>query len=166
MLTEQLKVKVGILGEGIVDIAVEVHSDEAATVIRAQRNLTAGVCRDGAEAQVGIAVGHRLAGDSVPEKHAWLGALPCVVHDFVPQLLGIDFLLIDRVVAVDRVLLRVLGSINGGLHECVINAHTDIGSGDLPFYHLGVDKRLAVGVLDADGEHQGASTAVLCHLAG
>ena len=83
-----------------------------------------------------------------------------------PQPCGIGFLHINRLIAVDGILLDIGLALNGGLHESVVDAHRHVGTGDLAFHHFGVDKRLGIGVLDTNREHQGTTAAVLRHLAG
>ncbi len=165
MLGKEVEIETGVVGKRVAHITVEVDGYQAATVVRTQWNLATGVGGDGAEAQVGIAVGHRLANDGVPEQDARLGALPRVVHDFVPQLRGVDFFLVQRVVTVDGISLGVLLAVDGSLHKLIVDAHTHVGAGHLALGEFGVDKRLRVGVLDAHGEHQGATATVLRHLA-
>ena len=165
MLPEQLVVKVGILGKSVLHVAIQVDAQQTARVVGAKGNLTAGIGRDGAEAQIGIAVGNALTQDGVPEQHARLGTLPCVVDNLLPQLLGGDFLLPLGGVAVDGKLLHVWFVIDGSLHELVVNLHGDVGTRHLPLGHLGVDESLGVGVLDADAQHQCATATVLGNLA-
>ncbi len=114
----------------------------------------------------GVAVGYRFAADGIPEKHAGFGALPGVVHYLAPQLHGVYLLAVERFVGVDGVFLEVFLLFDGCLHECVVDAHRDVGAGHLAFGHLGVYEGFGVGVRDAYGEHQGAASAVLRHLAG
>ena len=86
------------------------------------------------------------------------------MHNLGPKAGGVGLFLIDGLVAVDRILLLVGLAVDGCLHEGVIDAHRHVGTCHFALFHLGVDKRLGVGVLDADGEHQGATASVLCHL--
>ena len=164
MLREQLVVEACLGREGVVDVAVEVDGDEAAAVVGAERDLAARVGAQGLEAQVGIAVGDGLADDGVPKHHARLSRLPSIVDDLVPQGAGIHHFGVFRVGRVDGVLLRERLAFLDALHELVGEAHRDVGVGDAPLGHLGIDESLRVGVLDADGHHQGPSTAVLGHL--
>ena len=116
------------------------------------------------ETQVGIAVGNAFADDCVPKQHAGLSTLPCVVHDLLPQLAGRDLLAYHRLIAVDWELLSVGLVVYGSLHECVVNAHADIGTGDFSLCHLSIDESLRVGMLDAHAEHERTTPAVLSHL--
>ena len=166
---KQLMVEVGVLGEGITDIAVEIDTQQSARVVGTERYLAAGVGRHGAEAQVGIAVGDALAQDGVPEQHTGLGTLPGVVDNLLPQLLGRDVFLDEQTLlvglAVDGPLLGVRLVLRSGTHEFVVNLHADVGSCHLTLGHLGINKGLGVRVLDAHGEHQRSTTSILCHLA-
>ena len=165
MFAEQVVVEVRLFGERLLNVTEKVYRQQSARVVRTERNLAAGVGRDGAEAQVGIAVGDALAQDSVPEEHSWLGAFPCVVDNLLPKSLCADGLLHHRVVAVDGELLHILLVLGGCLHELIVYLHRHIGTSHLAFGHLSVDESLAVGVLDAYREHQRAAPSVLCHLA-
>ena len=173
VLLEQVVVEIGILGERIHHITVEVDAQQATGVVGTERNLTAGVGRNGAETQVGIAVGQTLAQDGVPEQHTRLGTLPCVVYNLLPQHLGIDFLfhgeasLLRFLVSLitDGILLHVGFPLCGSLHEVVVDLHAHVGTGHPSFRHLSIDKRLGIGMLDTHGEHQCTATAVLRHLA-
>ncbi len=166
MGAEKLKVKLGLGGKRIFDVAVQVDGQQTAAVVRAERYLTAGVGRDGAEAQVGIAVGQRLAGDGVPEEHTRLGRAPRIVDNLAPESRGIYLLCDYGRVGVDGVLLCIYGAVGGSLHESVVDAHRHVGTGDLTLGHLGVDKGLGLGVLYRHGEHERSAAAILGHLAG
>ena len=166
VLLEQLEVELRLLRERIFHVRVEIHREQTARVVRTERNLAARIRRYGLETEVGIAVGDALAYDGVPEQHARLGALPCVVHNLAPQLLSRNLLLHERVAAVDGELLCVWLVGYGSLHELVVNLHAHVGARHLSFCHLRVDERLAVRVLDAYREHERAASAVLRHLAG
>ena len=87
------------------------------------------------------------------------------MHDFVPQVLGLDALLHHDVVTLDGETLIIVQVVDGGIHEFVIHAHRHVGAGHLAFGHLGVDESLAVWMLDADGEHQCPAATVLGNLA-
>ena len=163
---EQVVVETRVGRERVDDIRVKVDGQEPARVVRAQRYLAAGVGRDGAEAQVGIAVGQALTDDSVPEEHSRLSALPGVVHNLAPKVLGADFLSVLGRVAVDGELLHVRAVVDGGLHEVVVYLHRYIGPSHLAFGHLGVYERLAVRMLYAHRKHERTAPAVLRHLTG
>ena len=83
----------------------------------------------------------------------------------VPKFGGVHFLSVEGFVAVNRVLLDIGASFNGSLHEVVVHFDGDVGTCYLTFGHFGIDERLAVGVLDGNGEHQGAAPTILRHLA-
>ena len=166
MLAEEVEVERSLLGEGLVDVGVEVDGLQAAAVVGAEGYLAAGVGADGAVAEVGIAVGHALAEDGVPEEHAGFGAAPRVGDNLVPQGAGVDLFGIGGVGRVDGVLLHEGLALHGALHELVGNLHADVGAGNLALLQLGVDELLGVGMLDADAEHQGSAAATLGHLAG
>ena len=86
------------------------------------------------------------------------------MHNLLPKRLSINLLHIVRFLATDRKLLLIGLTFNGSLHKLVVNLHRHIGAGHLALGHLSIDKCLAVGVFDTYGEHQSATTAVLCHL--
>ena len=165
MRLEPVKIELRLLGEGVVHIAQQVHRQQAARIVGAERNLAAGVGRNRHEALVGIAVGHALADDRIPEQHARLGRLPCVVDDFIPEFLGVDVLLVFGMVRLDRELLVVLLARDRGAHEFVVDLDRDVGARDLARIDLGVDETLGVGMLDRQREHQRSAAAVLRHLA-
>ena len=81
---ELAEVERRLFRERLVYIAVQIDRQQAAAVIRAERNFAAGIRRDRPEAQIGVAVGNGLAQDRVPEQNAGFGRLPCVVDDLVP----------------------------------------------------------------------------------
>ena len=166
MLAEARHVEDGVLGEGVIDVAVEVHGDEAAAVVGTERDFAAGVGGDGLEALVRVAVGDGLAADVVPEEDTGFGGFPGVVDNLVPQLLGVNLGFHLGVFTADGVLLCVGGLVLDAVHEFVIDAHGDVGAGDLALGHFCIDELLRIGVFDGDGEHEGAAPAVLGHLAG
>ena len=165
MLLEQLIVEIGVLLEGILHIGIEVDAQQSAGVVGTEGNLTARIGADRTESQVGIAVGNTLAKDGVPEQHAGLGTFPGVVHDFLPESLGGDFLFHLRMVSCYGELLHVGLVLRSTAHELVVYLHADIGTGHLALRHLGVDKRLSLRMLNAHAEHERTASAVLCHLA-
>ena len=165
MLAELVEVELRRRLEGVVHIAEEVERQQAARVVGAERNLAAGVRRDGHEALVGIAVGHALTDDRIPEEHAGFGRLPRIVDDLLPEFLRVDVLLVLRVVGIDRELLVVAAPLDRRTHELVVDLDRDVGARHLARVDLRVDEALGVGVLDREGEHQGAAAAVLRHLA-
>ena len=166
MVAELVEIEAGFGREGIVNIAVQVYGYQTAAVVRAQWYLAAGVGGDGAVAEVGIAVGHTLAQDGVPEQHTGLCRGPGVVDNLVPQLAGINLLTHQRIGRVDRVLLHKRLAVAHTPHKLIRNLHAHIGTRNLALLQLGVDKLLGIGVLDADAQHQRTATAALCHLAG
>ena len=165
MRLEPVEIELRLLGEGVVHIAQQVHRQQAARIVGTERNLAAGVGRNRHEALVGIAVGHALADDRIPEQHARLGRLPCVVDDFIPEFLGVDVLLVFGMVRLDRELLVVLLACDRCAHEFVIDLDRDVGARDLARIDLGVDETLGVGMLDRQREHQRSAAAVLRHFA-
>ena len=164
MLLEEVEVEACLRCKWILDVCVEVDGKQSARVVRTERYLAAGVGADGLEAEVGIAVGNAFAQNGVPEKYARLCTLPSIVYNLLPKLLGRDVLLHDRIVRIYRELLCIRFVFNSSLHEFVVNLYAHVGSSHLAFGHLGIDECLAVGMLDADRQHQCATTAVLCHL--
>ena len=165
MLLEEVIIKLCLRCERVFHIAVEVDAQQTARVVWAERNLSTRVCAHRAEAEVGIAVGDALTQDSIPEEHARLGTLPCVMHNFLPQDRCRYLLFHQWVVRVDRKLLRVGFVVHGSLHKLVVELHRHVSARDLALRHLCVDERFAVGVLYAHAQHESAATAILCHLA-
>ena len=84
MLAESRHVEGGVVGEGVIDIAIEVHGDQTAAVIRAERDFAARVGGNRLEAFVLVTVGDRLSADVVPEEDAGFGGFPRIVDDLVP----------------------------------------------------------------------------------
>ncbi len=165
MVLEEVEVERGLLCEGLVDVGIEVDGLQTAAVVGAEGYLAAGVGRDSAVAIVGIAVGHALADDGVPEEHTGLGAAPRVGDNLVPQRAGVYLLGIGGVGRVDGVLLDEGFALHGTAHELVGDLHRHVGARDLALLQFGIDKVLGVRVLDADGEHQGSTAPTLRHLA-
>ena len=165
MVAEQVEVELRIGPEGVVHVAEQIERQQAARIVGTERNLAAGIGRNRAEALVGIAVGHALAQDRIPEQHARLGRLPGVVDNLLPEFLRVDVLRVFRMVRADRELLVVFLAGQRRTHEFVVDLDRDVGARHLARVHLGVDEPLGVGVLDREREHQRAAAAVLRHLA-
>ena len=94
------------------------------------------------------------------------GRFPGVVDYLAPELSRVDLV---RHIGRGRLggeALHVFRAVNGGLHESVVDTHRHVGARHLPLGHLGIDEFLRVGMLYADGQHQGATTSVLRHLTG
>ena len=162
---ELVEIELRILLERVVHIAQQIERQQAARIVGAERDFTAGVGRNRHEALVGIAVGHAFADDRIPEQYARLGRLPGIVDDLVPELPGVDILLVSGVVRIDRELLVVFLAGDGGTHELVVDLDRNVGARDLARVDLGVDETLGIGVLDRQREHQRTAAAVLRHLA-
>ena len=163
---EFLIVEISLRSKGVHHIRVKVQAKQSAGVIRTERNLSTRIGRYGPEAQVGIAVGQAFPDDGIPEEHTRLCAFPCIVNDFLPKFSGFDMFFHHGFVASDGELLNILFVFDGTFHEFIVDADRHIGAGHLAFGHLGIDKRLAVGVFDTHREHQSASASILCHLTG
>ena len=142
MLREEVEIKLGLRRERILHISIEVDGQQTAGIVGTQGYLAAWIGGNGAESEIGVAVGHRFAGDGVPEKHARLGRFPCVVDDFRPESLGVDLFLDVGILGIDGELLYVGTLLGGGFHEFIVDAHRHIGAGHFSFGHLGVDKCL------------------------
>ena len=150
MLTEEVEVEGSFVGEWVVDIRIEVDSNESAAVVGAQRYLTAWVGADGAISEVGIAVGYTLTKYSIPEQHSRFCRLPSVMYYLLPQRRCIDIFDIHWVGRVDRELLSIHLMFCCSAHELIVDFYRHIGSGHLSLHHLGVDKTFGVGVFDSD----------------
>ena len=159
----EIELRVGL--EGILHVAQQVHGQQTARIVGAERNLTAGIGRNRREAFVGIAVGNALADDRIPEQHARLGRFPRVVDDLLPEFFGVDVLFVLGGVRFDRELLVVFLAGKRRTHELVIDLDRDIGARHLARVDLGVDEPLGVGVFDRQRQHQRAAPSVLRHLA-
>ena len=162
---EFIEVERSLLRERLVDVAVQVDRQQAATVVRAQRNFAARVRRNGAESEVGVAVRHRFAQDGVPEQHARFGGLPCVEDDFVPQCARVDVFLVHRLVGIDRELLVVFFAVDYGVHEFVVDLDRNVRSGYFAGFDFGVDEVFCVRVFYRQRQHQRAAPSVLRHFA-
>ncbi len=165
MQAELVEIEARLRRERRLDVAQQVDGQQAARVVGAERNLAARIGRYGRESLVGITVGHALAQHRIPEQHARLGRLPGIVDDLLPQLPGVDPLLVERLRGADGELLEVAPARQRGTHELVVHLDRDVGARHLARIDLGVDEALGVGVLDREREHQGAAAAVLRHLA-
>ena len=148
MLFEEVEIEFCKRGERILHIRVEVHCNQAARVVWAQRNLTARIGAHSSIAQICIAVGHRLSKHCIPEQHAWLCRFPCIVDNLLPQLLCADHLLNLRLIAVYRVLLLVLLSRKCSSHEFIVNLYRYICTGNFSLLHLCINECLRIRMLD------------------
>ena len=160
-----VEVEIGLFGKRINHIAKQVYAKQAAAVVRTERNFATRVGANRAKTQVGIAVGDAFAQYGVPEKHARFGTLPCVMHDFLPQRLGRNFLLHLWIIAFDGELLHVWLVVYGRLHKAIVDFYRHVRARNLTFGHFRIDKGLAVGMLNANRQHQRATPSVLRHLA-
>ena len=88
------------------------------------------------------------------------------MYDFLPQRRRIDFLFDLRVLGIYGELLYVGRTVNGCLHEFVVELYRDVGACHLAFRHFGIDESFRVGVLDGDTQHEGTAASVLCDLTG
>ena len=159
----EIELRIGL--ERVVHIAQQVHRQQAARIVGAERDLAAGVGRNRHKTLVGIAVGNAFADDRIPEQHARFGRLPRVVDDLLPEFPGVDVLLVFGVVRLDRELLVVFLPGEGRTHEIVVDLDRDVSARHLARVDLGVDKPLGVGMLDRQRQHQRAAPPVLRHLA-
>ena len=160
-----VEVEIGLFGERIYYIAKQIDAKQTATVVRTERNFATWVGANCGKAQVGVTVGDAFTQYGVPEKHAWFCALPCVVHDFIPQRLGRDFFFHLRIVAIDGELLHVWFVVYGCLHKVIVDFHRHVCTRHLAFGHLRVDESFAVGMLNANRQHQRTTSSVLRHFA-
>ncbi len=165
VLLEQVEIELGLFRERILHVTVQIERQQAAAVVWTQRNFTARICRNGGEPEVRIAVGYGFADYGVPEQNSRFGRFPCVVYDFVPQLLRVDVLDVFRAFGVDWELLPVFLSGFNAAHEFVVDFYRDVGSRDLARVGFCVDEVLRVRVFYRKGQHQRASSAVLSHFA-
>ena len=165
VLLEFLEVERRFFGERFVHVTQQVDRQQAARVVGAERNFAAGVGRHGRKSFVGIAVGNTLADDRVPEHYARFGRFPGVVDDLVPKFLGVDILLVERFVRVNRELLVVFLPGECRTHEFVVDFDRNIGAGHLARIDFGIDETLCVGMFDRKGEHQSSPATVLGHFA-
>ena len=121
VLLEFLEVERRFFGERFVHVTQQVDRQQAARVVGAKRNFAAGVGRHGRKSFVGIAVGNTFTDDRVPEHYARFGRFPGVVDDLVPKFLGVDILLVERFVRVNRELLVVFLPGECRTHEFVVD---------------------------------------------
>ncbi len=169
MLCEKFVVERGFGRERLAHVRIEIDGQQAAAVVRTQRNFAAGVCRYGAETEVGVAVRNRLAGYGVPEQHARLGRFPGIMDDFVPKCAGVDFFAAHYgafVLCIDGIMLAVGNTGFGRVHEFVVDSDRNIGSRHFALGHLGVDESFRIRMFYGYGHHQGTASAVLGHFAG
>ncbi len=164
MLVEKVKIEISILRKRIHHIRIQIHRQQAATVIRAQRYLPARIRRHRLKAQVRIAIRYRFPDNRIPEQYPRLGRLPRVMHDFLPYFLGIDTLGHLRVLGIDRVSLYKRLPGNRSPHKLIADFYRDIRTGNLALRHLGIDKRLRIRMLYRHAQHQRPATSVLSHL--
>ena len=87
------------------------------------------------------------------------------MHDFLPQRLGRNFLHHLRIFAFDGELLHVWLVVYGRLHKAIVYFYRHVRARNLTFGHFRIDKGLAVGMLNANRQHQRAAPSVLRHLA-
>ena len=67
-LAEKFKIKICLGSERLLYVAIQIDSQQPATVVRTQRYLSARIGGNSTEAEIGIAVGYRLACHGVPEQ--------------------------------------------------------------------------------------------------
>ena len=140
MLLEELIIEISILGKRVHHVAIEVNAQQSTGVVRTKWYLPTRIRRYCTEAQISIAVGNTLLQDSIPEQHARLSTLPCIMHDLLPQILGTDRLLYIRMITIHRELLNVLLIVDGSLHERIIDLHAHVSSSHLSFSHLRINE--------------------------
>ena len=148
VLLELGEVELGLLGKRIVDIGQQIERQQTARIVGTQGNFAARIGRNRDETLVGIAIGDALADDRIPEQHARFGRLPSIVDDLLPQLPGVDLLLVLGLVGTDGELLPVLLAGDGGTHELVVDLDRDVGAGNFAGVDLRVDEPLGIGMLD------------------
>ncbi len=166
MVLEKFGVELSMVGEGVVHVTVQIYGDQTAAVIGAERNLAAGIRADRAVSQIRITVGHRFAENGIPEEDSRFRRFPGIVDYFLPQC-GSVYLLGDlRRFRIDGVFLDIRSSSQRGTHEFVIHLHGNIGTGHLAEFHLGIDERFGIGMLDGNGQHQSSAASVLGHFTG
>ena len=148
MALEEVEVKLSLGGKWILYVAKQVESQQTAAVVGTQWNLATGVCRHCAEALVGVAVGHTLADDGIPEENARLCRLPSIVDNLLPELTSIDISRIERLIRADRELLTVALACESCAHKLIVNLYRHVSACNLTCIDLSVDKVLCIGVLD------------------
>ena len=87
------------------------------------------------------------------------------MHDFLPQLSGIDVLRVFRCIGVDGILLLINRSVFYGVHKSVIDFHRNIGSGNFSLLQFCIDKIFCIRMFNRYTQHKCTATAVLCHFA-
>ena len=153
MLAEQIEVEARLLRKRVHHIRIKVDAQQTARVVGAQRYLATRIGAHRAETQVGITVGNALAQNGIPKQHTRLCALPCIVNNLGPQILGINGFAHVGILRVDGELLHVLAALGGSTHKLVVNLHTHVGTRHLALGHLRIDESLSIGMLDAHAQH-------------
>ena len=166
MFSEQGKIKESPFGEGILYVGIKIYGQQAAGIIRTQRNFSARIGRNGTVSFIRIAIGYTLADDGVPEEDSRFCRFPGIMHDLIPQLFGIDVLGIFRIVGIHRIFLQIFLFIDHRPHELVINFYRYVGSGHFPFCHFCINETFGIRVIDGNAQHQGSAPSVLGYLPG
>ena len=163
---EQLEIERCTRCKRLFYIAVKVERNQTTTIVGAQRNFATRIGRDGRKAVIGIAIGHRLTGNGIPEQHTRLGRLPSIMDNLIPQSLCIDILLVHRFRAFDGELLVIWGAILDTLHKLVVNLDRYIGARNLACLDFGVNETFGIGVFNRKRQHKRTTTAILRNLTG
>ena len=166
MFLKQLVVEIRVFLERIYHVRVQVDCQQTTRVVRAQRYLATRVRGNRSVTQVGVAVGHALPNDRIPEQDARFGRFPRVVNNLIPQFYRTDLFHVLRLVRIYRVFLNIITLLDNRFHELVVNFHRNISSGYFPLGHFRVNETLRIRVIDGNAQHQRSPTTVLCHLPG
>ncbi len=137
---EKLIIKTCFCCKRFIYIGIQVDGQQAATVVGAKRNFTAGIGGNRTESQIGITIGYRFVQYSIPKQYPGFGRSPGVVNNFFPQSFCVDFFGNIRVGCVNGVLLHKREVFCGGSHKFIRQFNRDIGSGHFAFGHFSVNE--------------------------
>ena len=164
MTLKQIHIEACMVCEWVDNVWIEIQRKESTTIVWTEWNLTTWVRWNGLETKVCITIRNTLSDNCIPKQYAWLGTLPCVMYNLFPQCLSRNLLRYAWLAAIGRELLYVCLIFNDCLHELIGNLHRHISTGHLTFFHLGIDKRLWIWMLNTYWKHQGTTTTILRYL--
>ena len=166
MFLEQLVIKIRVFLERIYHVRIQVNCQQTTWVIRTQRNLSTRIRGNRSVTQIGIAVGHTLPNNRIPEQDSRFGWFPRIINNLIPQFYRANLFHVFRFVRIYRIFLNIITFFDNRIHELIINFHRNISSGYFPLGHFRVNETFRIRVIDRNTQHQGSPTTILRYLPG
>ena len=167
MFAEQVEIKIGVLGERLLHVRIEVNGQQAAAVVGGKGEFR----RRGWWKRCGNRDRHSnreptrvmMVSQNNTPGSADCQALWTIL--FQSDWASISLVKVGLSLPMGYCWVKGVPAEAACMKPSLIFTET-CGTGHLALQHLGVDEGFGVGMLDADAEHQCASTTVLGHLAG